>query len=203
MAEKTINVTGKVLPSDQRKFGRINDDQNNEYVVFETDLLQYFEVGKAAIVETREQQKKGKEGTYLVIENVKVNGEWKAKPREKKQWTGKGGWDNSPLKTRSMCLSYGKDLVVAGKIEMLQLLPKAQEFYDWVMKAAPEKPAQEVKAAIPAATPAATPAAEPRRKAVPRKIPKPSRNSWSALLPTAKNSPEPGLSTSARYPRTD
>ena len=90
MAEKTINVTGKVLPSDQRKFGRINDDQNNEYVVFETDLLQYFEVGKPAIVETREQQKKGKEGTYLVIDNVKVNGEWKAKPKEKKSMAREG-----------------------------------------------------------------------------------------------------------------
>ena len=102
-----------------------------------------------------------------------------------------------------MCLSYAKDLVVAEKLGLDQILPKAQEFYDWVMKAAPEKPAQETKAAVPAATPAATPQPNPRRKAVPRKIPRPSRNSWSALLPTAKNSPEPGLSTSARYPRTD
>lgn len=39
---------------------------------------------------------------------------------------------DTPERQKSMCLSYAKDLCVAGKIELKDILGEATKFYEWV-----------------------------------------------------------------------
>ena len=39
----------------------------------------------------------------------------------------------SPERTRSMCLSYAKDLAVADRITVKAIIKQAEEFYQWVI----------------------------------------------------------------------
>lgn len=50
---------------------------------------------------------------------------WQKEARPKKS-------EDTPERSRSMCLSYAKDLAVAGKVEVVEILTMAGKFYDWV-----------------------------------------------------------------------
>jgi len=42
--------------------------------------------------------------------------------------------EDTPERAKSVCLSYAKDLCVAGKIELDDILTQATKFYNWIMK---------------------------------------------------------------------
>ncbi len=64
---------------------------------------------------------------YRVV-NIYVDG----KPILQQPQRGRIVRDDPDVKRRSIALAYSKDLVVAGKIELQYLLPKAKEFDTWL-----------------------------------------------------------------------
>lgn len=62
-------------------------------------------------------------------------GVWKAKEASQPWSWGKWGYQKDYGKEAiTMCLAYGKDLVIAGKIEEKQLIKTAERFHDWVLE---------------------------------------------------------------------
>ena len=78
---KVITVTGKKIPTETQKYGRIADDKGMEYLVFKTSLLDHLEIATEAEIQWHKATKKDKSGTYNSLDNVKVAGEWVVKPQ--------------------------------------------------------------------------------------------------------------------------
>lgn len=66
----------------------------------------------------------------------------------KKKSTGGGGFQKQRSGNESFALSYAKDLVVGGKVDMKQILPVADKLYAWLEGKKGAAPAQSA-ASIP------------------------------------------------------
>lgn len=78
----------------------------------------------------------GKELTYTIEQSGEYQGipKYRIKSISNKPYTGGGGGGkaSSPQSQRSMCLAFSKDLAVAGKIEVKDILNMADLFVNWV-----------------------------------------------------------------------
>lgn len=98
------------------------EDGTSAYYRTKEENQTYFVEGQEADAIIEEKPKKDGTGTYR---NIKPN-----KPQQ--QFGGKGYSKDHKKESVTMCLSYAKDLCVAGKITTEQMLPLAGKFYDWV-----------------------------------------------------------------------
>lgn len=111
----------------------------NGTLYFHTVSLENGDFGDIATkTQNPEHLEKGKELTYT-IEHA---GDYQGMPKYRikavqaaKPYSGGGGGGNkysSPQSIRTMCLSYAKDMAVAGKILPNELLDEAQRYVNWV-----------------------------------------------------------------------
>lgn len=61
-----------------------------------------------------------------------TEGQYGKKIKLKSAGGGFGGGKKPQMQPSTMCLSYAKDLVVAGKLEFKDILPAAEKFLNWV-----------------------------------------------------------------------
>jgi hypothetical protein len=80
------------------------------------------------------------------------------------QQYGGGGFKKERSGSESFALSYSKDLVVAGKVDLKDILKTADKFYEWLEGKKPAKPA--AAPAPQAAAPAPAPKPQPAPAAV-------------------------------------
>jgi hypothetical protein len=98
------------------------------------------EDGKRCYFYTKEDNQttftEGMETDAIVEEKQKADGTgvyYTIKPNRPAFGGGKGGYSKDHKKEAvTMCLSYAKDLCVAGKISTEQMLPLATKFHEWV-----------------------------------------------------------------------
>lgn len=87
----------------------------------------------------------------LLIEDKGQYGlDFKLKSAGGQAWSGGGKQRGG---NESFALSYAKDLVVAGKVDIKQILPIADKLYDWLEGKKPAKSAVPAPAPVPAPQP--------------------------------------------------
>ena len=98
------------------------EDGRRAYYKSKDENQTVFKEGEETDAIIEEKQKADGTGTYLVIKQNKPAGAFGAK----------GDSKDHKKEAVTMCLSYAKDLCVAGKITTEQMLPLADKFHNWV-----------------------------------------------------------------------
>lgn len=106
-----------------KEFFVVVDEKGAEFTTFDK-ALQQVTPGSLLAIEPKV------DGKYVNIES------WEIKEKAEKAAPGSNHYGKSPeeldLSRHSFALSYAKDLVVAGKVEVGDILSKATEFYQWL-----------------------------------------------------------------------
>ena len=100
-----------------------------KYSVFSKPLFPYIKLNTE--IDAEVEVKEGENWTNYKVIDIFIDGK-----SVKSQGQGGGYRGKSPEELeqsgRSQCLSYSKDLAVAGKIEVEAIPDKATEFYNWL-----------------------------------------------------------------------
>jgi hypothetical protein len=125
-------VGDKQIP--KLSFKAKDGDKELTFFTFKTSLFDLIKQGQAinADVETSSREWDGQTYTDRKVVQVYVDGQ----PVSGKPQQGYRGRSPEELDqtARTMSLSYAKDLAVAGKIEVWDIINQAELFYNWVKK---------------------------------------------------------------------
>ena len=103
-----------------------------KYGTFSKTLAPHIKVGAELDVEVEESKRDYQGNTYIDrrIKDIFENGQ--SVKGQQKQWGYRGkSPEELELSARSYALAYAKDLAVAGKIEICNIIPMANEYYEW------------------------------------------------------------------------
>jgi len=99
-----------------------------KYSVFSKSLFPYIKLNTE--IDAEVEVKEGENYTNRKIVDIFVDGK-SVKSQGQGGYRGKSP-EELDLNARSYALAYAKDLAVAGKIEVKDIIPTATEYYDWL-----------------------------------------------------------------------
>lgn len=108
-----------------------------KYSVFSKSLFPYIKLNTE--IDAEVEVKEGENWTNRKVIDIFVNGQ-SVKGQQQGGYRGKSP-EELELSRRSYALAYAKDLAVADKIDISQILDKATEFYNWLHSGADKLPA--------------------------------------------------------------
>ena len=127
---KKIFITGTKTILNGSCF-HITDNQDTTYLCYDKKLWDFLKVGNEVYIKWDTKEKKDKTGSYnrIISASIKPISEESSTVTEAQKLGLKVVEVKSKdSRDRSMCLSYAKDLVVGGKIEIKEMITLAKRF---------------------------------------------------------------------------
>ena len=139
MAKLKISVVGRsdliVSKTSKKTYFTITDETDTKYICFNPSLYPEFEIGNLVDIEWQPGKNEGDTPRITGIASLGTEVSEKHAEVAKVSSSRKllKRVDDEPTKNRSIALSYAKDLVAAGELELSNIIAFAEVFYGYML----------------------------------------------------------------------